>query len=161
MGYDTYGSDLEQRMVDYSARNLEWLHETQGTPAGTPLEAGDATSHSWQPVPSIVAGETYLGQPFSTFPGAEKLEQVRSATNTIHRKFLQNIARQLQPGTRLCLAVPAWQRPDGTFLHLSTLDHLEELGYNRVSFKHVETRDLIYARADQIVARELLVLIKS
>lgn len=163
MGFGIYGTDLEQRMIDFTAKNLEWLHQTNAaavTAANPQLEAADATSHTWNPAPAFVAGETYLGQPFNTFPAPEKLEQVRSACNTIHRKFLQNIAPQLAPGTRLCLAVPAWQRPDGSFLHLSTLDHLEELGYNRLSFKHVETSDLIYARADQIVARELLVLEK-
>jgi len=167
MGYNTYGTDLEQRMIDFSARNLAWLAE-QFPDLALPepkLETGDATAHRWQPVPALIAAETYLGQPFTTVPTPEKLEQVRSACNTIHRKFLQNLASQIPSGTRLCLAVPAWQTRAGHFVHLSTLDHLEELGYNRMSFKHVETskdrNDLVYARADQIVARELLVITKN
>jgi len=166
MGYGVYGSDLEQRMVDYTDKNLAWLQESYRSLEKAPLsppktEVGDATTHRWNPIPHIVAAETYLGQPFTTIPTPEKLEQVRSICNTIHRKFLQNISGQLQSGDRLCLAVPAWQTKPGIFQHLSTLDHLEELGYNRISFKHVETADLIYARADQIVARELLVLVKK
>lgn len=173
MGYDVYGTDLEPRMVDYSRANLDWLAQkimpALDAAATTPtlaadlaarLEPGDATAHSWQPVPDFVACEGYLGQPFGTLPTPEKLEQVRSGCNLILRKFLQNIGRQLPSGTRLCLAVPAWQRAQGEYVHLPALDRLEELGYNRLSFEHVRNSDLVYARADQIVARELLVLTK-
>ena len=162
MGFDVYGTDIEQRMIDFTAKNLEWLNERHGRPDVEPhLEAGDATNAKWTPVPHIIAAETYLGQPFSTMPSGEKLAEVRNVCNTILRKFLTNISRQIAPGTRLCLAVPAWQIRPSQFQHLSALDHLEELGYNRVSFKHVSEADLVYARADQIVARELLVLKKN
>jgi len=53
-----------------------------------------------------------------------------SRPEQIIEKFLRNIASQLQPGTRLCLAVPAWQAPSGHFHHLPLLDHLAEMGYN-------------------------------
>lgn len=169
MGFSLYGTDLEPRMIDYTAKNLDWLIEQHHLSQRPQLEAGDATAHTWQPAPSVIAAETYLGQPFSSFPSAEKLAEVRNACNTILRKFLQNIGSQIPSGTRLCLAVPAWQQKPGQFTHLPVLgsapderlDHLEELGYNRMSFKHVETADLVYARADQIVARELLVLTKK
>lgn len=171
MGYGVYGTDLEQRMVDYSRTNLDWLQTTilqLPDAVKVRLDTGDAAVHQWQlaptgssPAPVIVACEGYLGQPFSAAPAPEKLEQVRSSCNLILRKFLQNIGRQLPHGSRLCLAVPAWQTGPGTFKHLPTLDHLEELGYNRWSFEHVGNNDLIYARADQIVARELVVLTKE
>jgi len=181
MGFGIYGSDLEKRMVEYTDKNLMWLQESYGSPVDRPnkhtdpawryftLETGDATSHRWQPAPQFVACEGYLGQPFTGFPSPDKLVEVRGTCNLILKKFLQNIADQIAPGTRLCLAVPAWQQRPGSFTHLplldgtsrTGLDHLEELGYNRVSFKYVEPVDLIYARADQIVARELLVLIKK
>lgn len=166
MGFGGMGSDLEPRMVDYTAQNLQWLQDTYGLPKALPgLQAADAITASWQPAPDCVAAETYLGQPFSAVPIPEKLEDVRSNCNLIVKKFLRNIAPQLAPGARLCLAVPAWQTKPGRFVSLplltGSLDHLSELGYNRVSFKHVSDQDLIYARADQIVARQLLVLIKN
>ncbi len=77
--------------------------------------------------------------------------------NDIAQGFLQNLRRQVTPGTRCCIAAPAWF--DGkTFLHLPVIDDLEKIGYNRISFKHVGKSSLIYHRSDQIVARELLVL---
>lgn len=174
MGFGVYGSDVDERMVQYTDKNLMWLVGQPNMPVYRPVEAehdkdwryfkletGDATTHTWEPAPFAVACEGYLGQPFNTFPAAEKLAEVQNTCNTILKKFLKNISKQIPAGTRLCLAVPAWQQKPGRFSHLATLDHLEELGYNRVSFKHAHDEDLIYARADQIVARDLLVLIKK
>ena len=104
-----------------------------------------------------MAGETYLGRPFSTEPKGEILQEVISDVDTIHRKFLKNLAKQTAPGLRACIAVPAWKTKNG-FKHLKVLDSLEELGYTRLVFKHVRNQDLIYHRENQIVGRELVVL---
>lgn len=160
MGYDAYGTDLEDRMIDYSNRNLEWLAETHDFSGQTLLlETGDATEYQWQAFDTI-AGETYLGQPFSSEPNQEKLKQVMQDVDTIHRKFLQNVAQQTQPGFRMTIAVPAWFTKSGV-KHLKTLASLEELGYNRVSFVHADNKDLIYHRENQIVGRELVTLIRK
>jgi tRNA (guanine10-N2)-dimethyltransferase len=163
MGFDIYGTDLEPRMIAYTRENLAWLQATGQAPNldNPPLEIADATSHVWEKPFNMVACETYLGQPFSMLPPADKLEQVRATCNTIVEKFLMNIGEQIQPGSRLCLAVPAWQQKPGQFVRLPLLDHLAKLGYNRVSFEYARTEDLIYSRDDQIVARELLVLTRK
>lgn len=159
-GYDAYGTDLEERMIDYSNKNLEWLatqHDFDGQTLL--LETGDATSYDWQDFDTI-AGETYLGRPFSSEPKPNVLREVMQDVDTIHRKFLENVASQTEPGFRMCIAVPAWNTKSG-FKHLKTLDILSELGYNRVSFAHLSTRDLIYYRENQVVGRELVILIRK
>ncbi|CAN5353092.1 TRM11 family methyltransferase [soil metagenome] len=162
MGYNTYGTDLEQRMVDYTAANLEWLQPTYHIDVSAELEKGDATNHQWERATvDFVACESYLGRPFTARPSDEILNQTASECNLIIKKFLQNIHGQLKMGTRLCIAVPAWQIRNGQFKHLSLLDSLEELGYNRVSFERTTDQDLLYYREDQVVARQLLVLIRK
>jgi tRNA G10 N-methylase Trm11 len=159
MGYLNYGTDLEQRMIEYSVKNIEWLGETHDIrPKGTRLEPGDATNHKWETPINFVASETYLGRPFTEKPGEEILAQTIADCNLIIKKFLRNIHDQLQPGTRLCLAIPAWQISPKTFKHLSLIDQIEDLGYNRISFEHIRDEDLIYFRDDQIVARQLIIL---
>lgn len=185
MGYDIAGSDLDARMIEYSDVNLQWLLKQPECPVKRPqheahnpdwryykLEVGDATNHHWQPAPSFVACETYLGRPFTSMPDTRTLNQTANECNLIISKFLRNIHDQLPAGARLCLAVPAWQvRPGqsmGQFQHLElfgtsygqSLDLLEDMGYNRISFEHAGDGDLIYFRADQIVARQLLILQK-
>lgn len=160
MGFGVSGTDLEPRMVDYSIENMRWLRDKY--PDKTTylrIELGDAAKHTWQPVPQIVAGETFLGQPLSTLPNGEHLSKIIYEVNLLHHKFLENIGKQIKPGTRLCLAVPTW-RGKHEFLHLPTLDHLTDIGYTRTRFKHVNDEDLIYHRENQVVGRELLVIEK-
>lgn len=162
MGYDVYGTDLEQRMIDYTEKNLDWLTGLYPDLEVNPeLTAGDATNHVWSAPIDLVAAETYLGRPFTALPTPEVLNQTISDCNLIIKKFLRNIQGQIKPGTRLCLAVPAWQTGKNQFKHLPLVDQIEDLGYNRVSFEHIRDADLIYYRPDQVVARQLLVITRK
>lgn len=162
MGYDVIGSDLEERMIEYSAGNLKWLNDIYKLGLEKyNLEVGDATTLQWTEKPDIVACETYLGRPFSSLPDQNTLKQNISTCNLIVANFLKNIAPQLQSGTRLCIAVPAWQIRPNNFMELPLIDSLSDMGYNKSRFEHVKDGDLIYYRKDQIVARRLLVIIKQ
>lgn len=161
MGYGAYGTDLEPRMIDYSSVNLDWLKERYDIESESPLAVGDATSYDWNEPFTTVACETYLGHPLTNWPRPDKLQQIIGTCNVIIEKFMINLADQIGSGTRLCLAVPAWRDPNGRLYHLPLLDHLEKIGYNRVSFKHVRESDLVYFRPDQIVTRELLVITRK
>ena len=162
MGYRAYGTDLEPRMIDYSRANLEWLAGRHNILRdNVQLEPGDATKYQWKQPVGIIAAEAYLGRPFTATPTAEILARTVSECNLIIKKSLQNIHPQIQAGTRLCLAIPAWQTRPGNFRHLPLIDQLHDMGYNRVSFEHVRAEDLLYYRADQIVARQLLVITRK
>ncbi len=175
MGYKALGSDLEPRMVAFSQENLEWL-TTHMNEANFELSTADATQAKWDTPFNLLATETYLGRAFSVQPKPEVLEEVIQDTNVIHKRFLHNLALQTKTGFRMCIAVPAWSttlrsgRPHGSdsnektksgFKHLKVLDHLEEIGYTRVSFVHGSLDRLVYHRPGQIVARELVVLIRK
>ncbi len=163
MDYDIFGTDLEPRMIQYTIDNLNWL-DTKYPEHGDyrKIEIGDAANHKWKGARPItaVACETYLGQPLSSLPTSEHLSKIMYEVNLLHHKFLENIGSQIDSGTRLCLAVPAW-RGKREFLHLPVLDHLEELGYTEVEFEHVSNQYLIYHRENQVVGRKLLVIIKN
>jgi tRNA (guanine10-N2)-dimethyltransferase len=159
MGYNAFGTDIDRRMVEYSERNLKWLLKSDSI-APAWLEVADATNFTWPHHFDTIACETYLGRPFSAEPKPEVLQEVIRDVDTIHRKFLQNVARQTMPGFRMCIAVPAWKTKQG-FRHLKTLDSLEELGYTRQRFVHAPGEQLIYHRPDQIVGRELVVLTRK
>ncbi|HEX5744547.1 MAG TPA: hypothetical protein VFX84_03820 [Candidatus Saccharimonadales bacterium] len=162
MGYDIAGSDLEPRMVDYTVQNLAWLEDAFGLPARTyDITVADATDHKWQKSVDFVASEAYLGRPFTSRPSAEVLERTVADCNLIIKKFLGNIHGQLASGTRLCLAVPAWQTAPREFRHLPLIDQISALGYNRISFERSRDEDLVYYRKDQIVARQLLVITRK
>lgn len=160
MGYKVYGTDLEPRMIDYATTNLQWLAERAAISSPI-LEVGDATTFQWRSKFSVVASETYLGRPLSGWPNPEKLHDIIGTCNVIIEKFLRNIATQVPPNLRLALAIPAWRSPNERIHHLPLLDHLEKMGYNRVSFEHTRNEDLVYFRPEQLVARELLVITRN
>jgi len=165
MGYDVIGTDLSEKMVEYSRTNLEWLlakkrMAVQPRHQRILLHEGDAMEYQWEKF-DTVACEAYLGQPFSAPPSAKKLVEVQQTCRRIISGFLKNLATQIEPDTRLCIAIPAWRRTDGSFTRLNLLDSLGRLGYNLVEFKHARQSDLLYHRSNQIVARELLVLRRS
>ena len=155
MGRYVYGTDIDPRMIDYSRQNLRWLIG----PAEQKLVVADATNYQWAEFDTI-ASETYLGRPFSAEPSAGVLQEVMQDVDTILRKFIKNVAQQTSNGFRMCIAVPAWKIRGG-FEHLKMLDSLEDLGYTRLRFVHVSNDQLVYHRPGQIVARELVVLIRN
>ncbi len=160
LGFNVYGSDLAEKMVDYSQQNLDWLaaKHTIGT---VKIEPGDAIEHTWQPPIDAIVAETYLGQPFSAPPAPDKLDKVKRIVDHITSKFLENLASQIDSGTLICLAVPAWRDVRGNFTHLSTIKNLESLGYEWQTLKNVDVKNLIYYREDQVVGRKLLLLVKN
>jgi tRNA G10 N-methylase Trm11 len=162
MGYSVYGTDKERRMVDYSRQNLQWLiNKFPNLEGRVVVEAGDATTYQW-PGFSALVSETYLGRPLSKLPDEVKLKQIVSDTNTVIKKFLINLQPQLVAGKhKICLAVPAWRRPDGGLVHLPLIDHLTDMGYTYLDLKYVRRDELVYFREGQSVARQLLILRKK
>lgn len=161
MRYAVYGTDLAEKMIRYTAENLAWIQEKDGLTIDVTLKEGDAMSTTWDmPIDAVVA-EGYLGQPFSAPPSNSKLVEVRGNCNHIMSEFLKNLATQLKPGTPVVIGVPAWKDVDGNFTHLPLTSKVEELGYSYVQMRTVRPDQLLYYRPDQVVARELLVLIKK
>jgi len=153
--YDVCGSDLSQKMIDYTTENLTWLqskYHITGTVRN--LEQADAMTRQWSEAQQLdaVVCETYLGQPFSAPPSPKKLHEVTGNCNHIITNFLRNIHSQLTPGTTLCIAVPAWRDAGRNLTHLPLIKDLETLGYI------LQQPPLIYSRSDQVVVREILLL---
>lgn len=161
IGFNVYGTDLSDKMVDYTTANLDWLKSSHRIDFESKVHHGDATDTTWKQPLDVIACETYLGQPFSAPPSPTKLAEVRTTCNLIISKFLQNIGSQIKPGTELCLAVPAWRDSDGNLTHLPLTRDLETLGYKRAELENIDHNQLVYFREDQVVARELLIITKT
>ena len=158
MGYKAYGTDLSDRMIEYSEKNLKWLTDDDKAYS---LAVGDATNFSWTEKIGAVACETYLGAPMSQPPAEIKLKEQKTECKAIILGFLKNIFEQIDSKTPLALAVPAWLRPNGRYERLNILDEIENMGYNVVKLNHLSQEDMLYFRDGQIVAREIIVLRKK
>ena len=167
MGYSAYGTDLSEKMIDYSRKNLNWI--TDRTPqlqkTNAPklrLEPGDATNHKWRLAqPDFIASEIYLGHPLSAPPAEIKLKALQQDAKILLTSFLKNIFTQIPSGATLALAIPSWRRPDGSYSGVNILDEIDKLGYNAIKYRYASYDDLLYYREDQIVARQIIVLRKK
>ncbi|HEY5549884.1 MAG TPA: hypothetical protein VIK37_01615 [Candidatus Saccharimonadales bacterium] len=161
MGYSVFGTDIDRRMAQYAKTNMQWLLRQYPEISGqVSIEVADATNYQW-PRFTATASETYLGPPLARMPDDFTLKRIVSETNAVIEKFLKNLSPQLSTGHRICLAVPAWRKAGGQFIHLPVIAKLTDMGYNIVKFKHAGSEDLVYYREGQIVARKLLVMEKK
>lgn len=171
LNIDVYGSDLSQKMVDYTTENMQWLDKRYAVANGGNMgswhkifqaDATDVKIPSSTPNDiSYIVCETYLGQPFSAPPSPKKLVEVRDNCDHIVSQFLRNLHSQINSKTSIVLAVPAWRDALGNFTHIPLVSRLEKLGYQRATLQHVRNDQLLYYRESQIVARELLILRKK
>lgn len=174
MGYVPYGTDLNERMVEYSKKNLSWLFNERNQKRfkilpdlilkkDQILEAisvGDATSFAWDGEIDAVAFEGYLGAPMSKPPVDIKFKTEKAKCREIAMGFLKNITPQIKSGTPVVMALPAWLRENGKYAGLNILDEIQEMGYNFEKFQDLSQSDLLYYREGQIVAREIIVIRK-
>lgn len=161
MSYSAYGTDLSEKMVSYSRDNLNWLSENHNTKFDYKVSEGDAINMKWQKPIDAVVSETYLGQPFSAPPSPAKLADVVKNCDHIITEFLINLRPQIESGTPVCIAIPAWRDSNGDFTHLPLVATVARFGYKPHEFTNISQNDLLYYRENQVVARELLVLTKA
>ncbi|MBR3228748.1 hypothetical protein IKF67_00705 [Candidatus Saccharibacteria bacterium] len=155
MGLAAYGTDINERMVDYSQKNLKWLAPRLND---FRVEVGDATSFKWSKPIGAVACESYLGKPFTKAPSDIELKTQKQECQSIILGFLKNLAGQIKPKTPVVIAIPAWLREDGKYERLDILDYIQDMGYN-VNNKSRE--GLLYHREEQVVARDIIILRKK
>jgi len=174
MGYLPYGTDLNERMVEYSKKNLSWLFNERNRKRFKILpdliqkkdqiieaiSVGDATNFTWEGKIDAVAFEGYLGAPMSKPPVDIKFKTEKAKCKEIAVGFLKNITPQIKSGTPVVMALPAWLRENGKYAGLNILDEIQEMGYNFEKFQDLSQSDLLYYREGQIVAREIIVIRK-
>lgn len=174
MGYVPYGTDLNERMVEYSKKNLSWLFNERNQKRFkilpgliqkkdqilNAISAGDATNFTWEGKIDAVAFEGYLGAPMSKPPVDIKFKTEKAKCREIAMGFLKNITPQIKSGTPVVMALPAWLRENGKYAGLNILDEIQEMGYNFEKFQDLSQSDLLYYREGQIVAREIIVIRK-
>ena len=174
MGYVPYGTDLNERMVEYSKKNLSWLFNERNQERFkilpdliqkkdqilNAISVGDATSFTWEGEIDAVAFEGYLGAPMSKPPVDIKFKTEKAKCREIAVGFLKNITPQIKSGTPVVMALPAWLRENGKYAGLNILDEIQEMGYNFEKFQDLSQSDLLYYREGQIVAREIIVIRK-
>lgn len=151
MGYFAYGTDISERMIDYSKKNLDYFKLKDYK-----LDVGSAIDYKWSKI-DAVACEGYLGKPMNKIPSEMDLKEQKQECSSIILGFLKNLAGQIKKDTPVVIAAPAWLRETGEYSRLEILDQTVDMGYNVEN----KTREgLFYHREGQIVARDIIILRK-
>jgi tRNA G10 N-methylase Trm11 len=159
LGRDAHGSDLAADMVAATQKNLAWLEaQVDYKLPGWGVSLVDARAVTL-PRGCAVVTEGYLGPHLSSAPSAMELVTLKTDLRALYRDSLLRWAKQLSAGAEVSLCAPAW-RVASKWHYLGLVDELDHLGYTLRSFEHVTT-PLLYAREDQVVGRQLLLLRKN
>lgn len=158
LGRRATGSDIAADMIAATEQNMAWLSQERPDLPSYSINQADARSVTLLPDESIVS-EGYLGPHLTTPPSDKQLTQLRTELLDLYRAALTDWASQLDSGAELAFCVPAWRVGKG-WAELGLVDELPDLGYTSKVFEHAKGR-LLYARPDQIVGRQLILLRKN
>lgn len=161
MGKDVVGSDIDQRMIDYSEGNMRWAEQEFQTKNVYRVFTKDARFLTKEDLPEKVEAivtEGYLGEPVSRLPALEIRQKVFRELANLHLNWLTAIHRITPKNCKVVMCVAGFRKnndkyhPEYEFLPRFN-ELVEETGYRVVT-------SYIYDRPDQIVVREIKVLEK-
>lgn len=182
IGFRVLGSDISQKAILGSEKNLEWFRHRYKIPKGKyHLEVSDVKDISALVSNIVKVGaitqikavvtEGYLGPLYGQFPKPDEIKHNFEELKTLYTNAFQEFLKILPDKARVVICIPAYKKGKEYTLFPS-LDFIKDFGYNLVdvipqnllqkfSFAKVTSRGtVIYDRKDQVVAREIVIFEK-
>jgi len=158
-GVEVWGSDISDKMVMCSNSNLEWLNDNFSINQRYRIFEADATKPIDLPTKKYhIVTEGFLGKPFGIIPSEDDLKKVKQELSVIYLEFLRNTKNSPNLPENIVLTLPCWKQKDG-LEYLNIIDQIQKLGYTIKQFQSVDYNKIVYKRPNQIVGRQILVLI--
>jgi tRNA G10 N-methylase Trm11 len=147
LGHRVIGSDLDSRMVEFSQKNLTAMNLSGEVFAHDAKEK--LTESEWRKY-DVVVSEGYLGPPRRTIPEENIRAKIFVELQQLYSKFFAWLdCRRVV----ICFPIYLEEGKPKYFASAEILPVLRELGWEMKN-----TEKLIYARKDQTVGREIVVL---
>lgn len=154
MGIPSIGSDIDERLVDYSKQNCEWLQNIFQTTTSFRVFQKDAQFIEKSLFPEkidTIVTESYLGPPQTQAPSPEKQEKIFRELQNLHFNWLSKAKKILPKGAKIVMCVPFFREKD-KLIRLPRFPQIaEENGFQLEN-------NFYYDRPDQTVGREIIVL---
>ncbi len=156
------GSDISEKAIDDTRKNLQWLKETYDPLMGRPshkwdqdlelfVSSAEALSESIQEPVDLIVTETFLGTPRSSAIRKSKIEKVTKDLLSMYRPSFVELHKLLKKDGMAVVAFPAFVLSDGSVERLPLKSMLEKIGFNFIG-------SYLYKRDKQYIAREIVVL---
>ena len=173
MGYQAIGSDLEQKMIENSEKNLEWFRNRYHVPPNRyKLFKSHAAEISIQ-LPkykvAAVVTEGTLGPIYGKVPKKTEMQANFKNLEKLYDQVFKEFKKILAPGSKVVISLPAYKTRLSDYEFMPSLDFVLQNGYTildplseglttKYRFLRVTPRkSMIYDRRDQIVAREIFI----
>lgn len=174
MGYRAIGSDIEQKMIENSEKNLEWFRNRYDVaPNRYKLFAANAAEISIQLPKQKVAAvvtEGTLGPIYGKVPKKPEMQNNFKTLAKLYDQVFKEFKKFLPEGSKVVISLPAYKLNMSDYEFMPNLDFISQNGYTvsdplpqyltaKYKFLKVTPRkSIVYDRNDQVVAREILVI---
>ena len=172
MGYKAVGSDISEKAVESTEKNLEWIkNRYKIPPARFDLFVSDVADI----IPNLpdfayeaIVTEGTLGPAYTKSPDEEEIKKNFKNLEKIYLAAFRVFKKILKPDKRVVIALPAY-RNRNTYRFMPIVDKIVKLGYDvvnpvpevlreRFEFLQVSSRgSIVYDRKDQFVSREIFI----
>ena len=147
MGHSMLGSDINERTLEGTKKNLDWLKKEFGVASKAELFVHDATQPLLKHKFDAVVCEGYLGPPQDRLLSRAALEPLMNELNSLYIRFFEALKKTGFSGPAV-IALPFFRSREGD-LHLTKIvKRVAELGAR-------ENLRLPYARSNQLVGRDI------
>jgi tRNA G10 N-methylase Trm11 len=173
MGYKAIGSDIEQKMVENSEKNLEWFRNRYHvSPGRYKLFKANAAEISIL-LPNLkvaaIVTEGTLGPIYGKLPKKPEMASNFKNLAKLYDQVFKEFKKFLVEGSKVVLCLPAYKTSMSDYEFLPDLDFATKNGYTvldpihkdlvtKYKFLRVTLRkSIVYDRKDQVVAREIII----
>jgi len=174
MGYKAVGSDMDQRMIENSEKNLEWFRNRYSVSPGRyklfKSDAIEISAHLANYKIASVVTEGTLGPIYGKLPKKPEMTTNFKNLEKLYDQVFKEFKKFLVEGAKVVISLPAYKVSSSDYAFMDNLDFITENGYTvldplpdflvkKYKFLRVTPRkSIIYDRKDQVVAREIFVI---
>jgi len=153
---DIYGSDISEKAVDDSKKNIVWLKEKYqlSSMAFSEIKKCDVNNlqECWQKKFKLIVGEPYLGPAIRGGLSFEKAKNLQKELEENYDRYLKGLSDSLKKNGKLVLIVPFMITAEKIFY----LD-IDIKKYGLESIHEL----ILYSRPDQKIGRQIYILKKT
>ncbi|MCK5085338.1 methyltransferase domain-containing protein, partial [Candidatus Parcubacteria bacterium] len=169
--YKIIGIDANDKQVENSKENFKWLSERYILEYPDykifQSDVGNITRKIKANSIDAIVTESTLGPVYKKLPTIKEMKQNFSKLEKVYLKFFQISKTVLRKKANLVVTLPAYKIKPGQYLFAPFIDNLRKIGYSvtcpldeGLITKHTRItsrNSIIYDRADQTVAREVII----
>jgi tRNA G10 N-methylase Trm11 len=160
LGYRSVGSDSDEKSIEESQQNLEWLAENFDVDKDFDVFRHDATHPLDKEITfDAIVTEPYIGPVLRNVPKDERIDNIISVVTSLYRNFLLNLAKTSDFNGRIVIVVPGYKSEKG-WKDVNIKDIMTD-AYKDLTPDISDGKNLHWDRPNSIIRRQIKILSKK